>query len=469
MLKKTMASNKIIDRLKVIKDLFLEKLDQLLVRGEEQKSAIQNLERVTTDTNQVAKNLETVTVDINQKMAMLLDNQVIFLKLSTDLIQNLRVLNSDVQAVSQTQQAVFDTISQSQQAVFDVCNGINQSQQAVFDTVNQSQQAVFDAVGGIYQSVESIAATEKLIFNDFQTIRSELAEQKEKTAQKLQEIYTDIHNQKFKVVTDQAGFQGIEAELMSYLYSWLPHPRAIDIGANRGDVTERLLATGYEVYAFEPFLPVFEEMNDRLGQNPKFHSFPLAVGSVDEERELHLVTDQNLLQNPDGDPLYPDSDYSLLGSINLHSLPEGLVFSETVPITVKTLASLHRTHELPTEIGLVKIDTEGFDLDVIQGMGEHRYPVVVAEFWDSKFPFGQSGANNRLEDLVTAMNQRDYGWFIVIYRIFQSNDVSYYANQKISIDNSWGNIFFFQDQSLFKEALKWCNAVMPATYFSTNI
>ena len=256
---------------------------------------------------------------------------------------------------------------------------------------------------------------------------------------------------------------------MSYLYSYLPYHRAIDIGANRGDVSSRLLQAGYEVYAFEPFPPVVEKLKDNLGNNSNFHIFPFAVGKVNEERELHIVSDEKLLANPDGQQLYPDSDYTLLSSLSKHSLPEGLIFTDTVSISVRSMDSLHASSEIPSDIGLVKIDTEGSDLEVILGMGEHRYPVVVAEFWDSKFPFGQFGANNKLEDLVDEMRGRGYDWFIVIYKIFLSNDVSYYCNNKFSIENSWGNVFFFQDYQDFSQALKWCSAVMPATYFSNNI
>ncbi len=74
----------------------------------------------------------------------------------------------------------------------------------------------------------------------------------------------------------------------------------------------------------------------------------------------------------------PDNTYqdaSFYNSLTKHSLSEGLVFTDTIPVTVKTLASLHDGEELPKDIGLVKIDTEGFDLEVIKGMGNYRYPV----------------------------------------------------------------------------------------------
>ena len=57
-------------------------------------------------------------------------------------------------------------------------------------------------------------------------------------------------------------------------------------------------------------------------------------------------------------------------------MPEGLAFRETVPVTVRKLASLHREDIVPAEVSYVKVDTEGYDLEVIKGMEDYRYPVV---------------------------------------------------------------------------------------------
>jgi hypothetical protein len=115
----------------------------------------------------------------------------------------------------------------------------------------------------------------------------------------------------------------------------------------------------------------------------------------------------------------------------------------------------------------VKIDTEGFDLEVLNGMGDQNYPVVMAEFWDADSPFGQSGARNQLPEMVKAMKSKSYGWHIVMYRIWGSTEASYYCNHPFSVKNSWGNVFFFKDHGLFNEALKWCNATMPSTYLNS--
>ena len=213
---------------------------------------------------------------------------------------------------------------------------------------------------------------------------------------------------------------------MAFLYSYLPQRRAIDVGANRGDVTARLLRAGFEVYAFEPYPPVFEKLQERFLKQPGFHAFPYALGALNETRQFHLADDLT------DEKTYDDSTF--YNSLIPHSMSEGLVFKGSIPVTVKTLADLHQSDEMPCEVGLVKIDTEGFDLEVIKGMGEYRYPVVVAEFWDTRFPFGKSGAMNYLQDMVPAMRERNYPWHIIIYRIWGRNEVSYYCNSSYSFE-----------------------------------
>ncbi len=396
MIKQLLAKNKIVQRVKAVKDLFLEKLDSL---GHVQLEQIQKLEKLeklnqldpldfkVEQLNKSTEQIQQENAETKRKADLSLQNQAFLLKFSVDIVKNLQLLTEDWK----------------------------QKGDLILNNLLKIQEA-------------------------------------------NQKILEDIHDQKYKVITDQKYFQDLDIELMTYLYSYLPHRRAVDIGANRGDISSRLLQAGYQVYAFEPFPPVIDKLKNRLGNNPNFQLFPLAIGSENQTQELHIATDET-----------PDNTYqdaSFYSSLTKHSLSEGLVFTDTISVTVKTLASLHDAEELPKDIGLVKIDTEGFDLEVIKGMGNYRYPVVVAEFWDQNFPFGRSGAMNQLPDLVNAMKERDYHWHLVIYRIWGSSDVSYYCNSAYSLDNSWGNVFFFQDYQVFHQALLWSASVMPATYFS---
>lgn len=427
MIKSLLQKNKVAQRIKAVKDLFLEKLDNLILKTDKQINQSSSLLEENTKIYQNTNVLSEKTREVQSIVNHLIENGVLLLKSSIDTVKGLQHLLDDSQRRQEKTESVLSEMR-------------TESQHSFTEMRTESQQ--------YYQyTIQKLIEIQENSRNQDIFVRETLAN-----------IYSDIHNQKFKVVTDQAYFQDIDIELMVYLYSYLPHHRTIDIGANRGDVSDRLLQAGYEVYAFEPFPPVLEKLTTRLGDNPHFHLFPLAIGSVNETRDLHIAADQT------EDKIYDDSTF--YSSLTRHSLSEGLVFTETLSVTVKTLANLHESAELPSDIGLVKIDTEGFDLEVIKGMGDCIYPVVVAEFWDANFPFGQSGAMNHLKDMVKEMRERNYRWHIVIYRIWGSHDISYYCNSAYSVDNSWGNTFFFQDYEVFSQALKWCSSVMPATYFS---
>ena len=269
-------------------------------------------------------------------------------------------------------------------------------------------------------------------------------------------LLQDLHA-RTNVVTTKYPLLNPEVGLMAHLYSFLPNRTALDIGANVGDVSECLLRAGYEVYAFEPLQPVFEKLQQRLGPDPRFHVYQMAIGGADETMELHIAVNES-----EG---HDDPDPTLFSSLANHPLPEGMVFKETVPVTVRTLETLHASEEIPSDIGLVKIDTEGLDLEVVRRMGPQRYPVVLTEFWDTEILFSHAGATNRLEDLIEEMRTRGYSWYIVIYRIWGSHDIGFYCNYQQSVSNSWGNICFFTDYSTFSEARRWCTAVLPMTFF----
>jgi FkbM family methyltransferase len=453
MIKQLLAKNKIVQRVKAVKDLFLEKLDSLSHVQFEQIQKLEKLEKLeklnqldpldfkVEQLNNSTEQIRQENAEAKRKADLSLENQAFLLKFSVDIIKNIQVLTEKLQTNhSQSQKQHESTLDTFQKIARDV----RQDSQKHSDLILDSFQRIYKA----YQQQSDA------VFATIQKIQENLHQISEDNRQ----IFEDIHSQKYKVIIDQQYFQDLDIELMTYLYSYLPHRLAVDIGANRGDVSSRLLQAGYQVYAFEPFPAVIDKLKNRLGDHPNFRLFPFALGSENQTQELHIATDET-----------PDNTYqdaSFYSSLTKHSLSEGLAFTDTIPVTVKTLASLHDGEELPKDIGLVKIDTEGFDLEVIKGMGNYRYPVVVAEFWDQNFPFGRSGAMNRLPDLVNAMKERDYHWHLVIYRIWGSSDVSYYCNSAYSLDNSWGNVFFFQDYHVFHQALLWSASVMPATYFS---
>lgn len=237
-----------------------------------------------------------------------------------------------------------------------------------------------------------------------------------------------------------------ELDLMTYLYAFLPNRNIIDIGANVGDVSEHLLDTGFSVYAFEPFPPVFEKLSQRLAGNPEFHPAQMAIGSKDDTMDLSIAVDP--FEGKYGDT-------TVYNTLLPRDSADDLVFKDKVSVTVRSLDSLHKTGEIPEDVGMVKIDTEGYDLEVIRGMGDHQYPVVNAEFWAKDFTFGKDNSLNHLEDMVPEMRKRGYHWNLICCRVEGVEGIAFYLNTMRTPPKAWGNVFFFREAALFQHAAEW--------------
>ena len=255
--------------------------------------------------------------------------------------------------------------------------------------------------------------------------------------------------------TDEFTAQNPEVGLLEYLYSFLNDTNAIDVGAHTGAVSERLLKAGYSVYAFEPYAPSFQKLREKLGASGKLRVFDLAIGSADAKMELHIASDLSGVSK---------WDPSLFNSLIDRPMLQDLQFTKTVPVQVRSIDSLRRSGEIPDSAGLLKVDTEGFDLEVLRGMGDSRFSVVMTEFWDATHPFA-SGGRGGLGDLTTEMQSKGYDRYIVIYHVDGSSTISYYCNRDETVPGSWGNVLFFCDQDIFAKALRWCEDVMAATLY----
>ena len=255
------------------------------------------------------------------------------------------------------------------------------------------------------------------------------------------------------IVTDEFSRQNPEIALLGYLYSFLPDSTAIDVGAHIGSFSDQLLNAGYTVYAFEPYPPSYALLQQRLQMNPRFHAFELALGSTVGVADLHIASDLSGLARRDA-TLY----HSL---VERPMLPD-LQFTGTQPVSVTSIEALVRSGALPRNAGVLKVDAEGHDLEVLRGLGDTDIKVVMAEFWDPNHAFG-AGASIVLQDLVGEMRPRGYNWHIVIYHVDEEKAVSYYCNRTDTVRGSWGNVVFFRDREIFTRALLWCEETMPAT------
>ena len=455
----------VIKRVKAIKDLLLDKLDANLSR-------IDDLERIVcllSENSQVSQSkldvLEKIASQLFTNFTASQDKlEVLEYLISQQTFNDNSSLQASIYLIELLQKWLPDIQQQYTNLLPQIQREIQQQHYGLFSQIQgkldwQYKSLLAQVQGEIQQQHSSLISQ---VQGEIQQQHEALLTQVQGEIQRQYNTLLDNSGLRVKAENNQGGSLEPEEKLIAFLYSFLPSRKAIDIGANRGDISESLLKAGYQVYAFEPYTPVFEQLCQRLQQNSDFQAYNIAIGSHDTTMDFHICSDQSeagIFQNP-----------SLYNTLLPHSMPQGLNFTETRPVQVRSLESLHQTGEISHDIGLVKIDTEGYDLEVIQGMGKAQYPVVIAEFWDKNHIFGQSGTLNRLDLLVEGMKKRDYHWYLVIARSDKPSnydfnyDIFFYGNYPQTVDNSWGNVFFFREYEVFKQAFSWCSAFLPMAY-----
>lgn len=151
------------------------------------------------------------------------------------------------------------------------------------------------------------------------------------------------------------GEESGEAALVKR-YSDLGLRRVIDVGANVGKYSRMLLRCGFDsVVAFEPHPACLEDLRALAGEYPgRITVESSAVGSTAGKLPLHF--------NP--------SNLALASLAEEANRVAYVSNSRTVEVEVTTLNSYFSGYPHPIE--LLKIDTEGFERDVLRGAREMR-------------------------------------------------------------------------------------------------
>lgn len=139
-----------------------------------------------------------------------------------------------------------------------------------------------------------------------------------------------------------------------------------DVGANVGQssLEFRRRFPSAEILSFEPVPSTFEQLRKNLGSAANIRAFPIAFGA--DQGQAHVVIQKKSVNN------------SLRQTV-AEPVPSGAAF-ETVEIdTLDAFCARERI----AQIDFLKIDTEGWDLEVLRGgnvlLSEHRVMCLQAE------------------------------------------------------------------------------------------
>jgi FkbM family methyltransferase len=169
-----------------------------------------------------------------------------------------------------------------------------------------------------------------------------------------------------------------EGMLQGVLAMLRPGDVTVDCGANRGDVTAQMAATGAEVHAFEPDPYNLAKLTERFAGVPQVHLHAAAVGT--EDGSIRLMRAANWEANPD------------LASVKSTVVAGGQNIAEGDGIDVAVIdfpAFLQGLIAAHGRVAFVKMDIEGAELDLLSAMLDARLfehiQLTVAETHERKF------------------------------------------------------------------------------------
>src|SRR5262249_5814158 len=153
---------------------------------------------------------------------------------------------------------------------------------------------------------------------------------------------------------------------------------------------------------FEPYPPHAVYLRQRFLTHSNVKIFQMALGDRNERMGLHIAQDPRTGQEYD----YYHSLVSFEDTREIH-------WGQTIPVQCQTLGSLVDDKQIPAQVGILKVDTEGNDYAVIQGMGTLQCDVIMVEYWE-KLPDVIGTCPWRLADMVAMLAGRSYSNFIFV-------------------------------------------------------
>jgi len=198
-------------------------------------------------------------------------------------------------------------------------------------------------------------------------------------------------------------FEGFETDEIDFLNSYLVNGDSfLDIGANVGlfslYAAKRVGKEGL-VISFEPSRKTYERLveNCELNKLENIKTAKLGLADKEDQLELNISSDGHEAWNT-----FVKSDDSK--------------FSSTEMVTVKPLDGFLRENAVDTDkISLIKLDVEGFEINVLKGatalLSKKNAPTFMVEFTDDN----ANAAGHCCHEIYTILVDHGYTWFTYDY------------------------------------------------------
>jgi FkbM family methyltransferase len=223
--------------------------------------------------------------------------------------------------------------------------------------------------------------------------------------------------------------QHTEVALLGALRGHMASGVFVDVGAERGGFAHALLAYGFGPgHLIEASPANVDELKRVFGGNPDITIHGLAAAAQDGDATLHLAGDA------DGAPMPAQNSLRRLDEDSDHR------WLDSVPVQCRSLGSLANDGLIPAEPGLVKIDVEGGDRDVVDGMGAVRCEALMIEFW-SEIASVEGVCPWTLDEIRQLLEPRGLSEFVYLHHR-PNIGVEVVAGAADPQPGDWGNLLF---------------------------
>jgi FkbM family methyltransferase len=144
----------------------------------------------------------------------------------------------------------------------------------------------------------------------------------------------------------------------------------IDVGANEGQFAQQLRSFYRgEIYSFEPVSSVFEKLAEAASADPKWHVYKLALGSQEATQTIN-VSDSTVFSS-----LLKTNNYCVqrFGDSS-RGRKEEVVSIKRLDELLETIAP-----DIENKRVFLKMDTQGFDMEVFKGLGNKLKHVIALQ------------------------------------------------------------------------------------------
>ncbi len=222
--------------------------------------------------------------------------------------------------------------------------------------------------------------------------------------------------------------QDSEIEFLSMLLPLLKYKTFIDIGAEEGSFSRFLVSYGLKGVIVEP-APKFTLMLSSFAEQNGCVLLSYAIHHQDDMADFYSAFDCTNQAQHQFSSLHP-----LNNDRRLHH-------KKVATVCCRSLNSLLQEGVIDQRIGILKIDTEGNDLNVLKGMTDVKPEIIMCEFfmpgvyqgWELGHPSG----------LIEEAKKLGFNHYIAIKRFDEYEMCS--INSNTFVDEQWGNLIFIAD------------------------